>query len=312
MLERALADAERLVQRRDRVVRHLAILDEELREDAAGLVESLTIPTPCKARWEDMRGDDTVRRCARCDREVHDLTRMTKDEIALLFSSAAKTPGARMRRRPDGRVVGGECAPEKPSMTLRAARFVGAGMLFGAGFAGVVTLAVVPRLIELRPIDRPLPVARARAAEIDVAALQSDPTPQPAYVPGPSYAPTPPITRDDLDHQIRWIAPQAWEIDRSLIERAIESSTSLRTNRVIPHERDGRVVGVKIYGIRRDSLLGRLGLQSGDMLISVNGFAMTQPESAFDAYQHLRYGDALFVRLERRGEERVHVYRITP
>lgn len=119
------------------------------------------------------------------------------------------------------------------------------------------------------------------------------------------------ITREDLDRHVRWIAPQAWELDRALVDRMIASTATLHPSvRVIPHEERGRVVGVKLFGVRRDSVLGRLGIQNGDTLLEVNGVSMGSPDGALEAYARLRTTDALFVRLSRRGEELVHVYRI--
>ncbi len=38
-----------------------------------------------------------------------------------------------------------------------------------------------------------------------------------------------------------------------------------------------------MYGIRRNSLLGRLGMQNGDVLRTINGFDMTMPYGGMDA-----------------------------
>ena len=72
--------------------------------------------------------------------------------------------------------------------------------------------------------------------------------------------------------------------------------------RVIPHEVDGRVVGVKIYGIRRSSLLGHLGIQNGDMMRTINGYDLTDPTAVLDAYSHLRSADQISIAVERRGQ----------
>ena len=61
---------------------------------------------------------------------------------------------------------------------------------------------------------------------------------------------------------------------------------------------------------RRDSALARLGIANGDTLLDVNGYPLGEPDRVLEAYTRLRGSDTLFVRLERRGEERVHVYRI--
>jgi hypothetical protein len=314
-LERELAEADRAASRRERIARHLAVIDEELADHRSPLVDAITIDTPCRARWEDMQGDDVVRRCHRCQRDVHDLSRMTREEIEALFARAAETPCVRLRRRRDGRVVTADCPIERPGAGLRALQVVAAGALFGGSAALAFTVTAAPHA--LRPsIPAPLELRvppRPPAARVDVRALRSaeeEPPADDGYTMGdPGYvarAPAP-ITSADLDRHIRWIAPQAWEIDRALIDRVIAHPLSPSAIRALPAED-----GVRVFGVRRGALLGRLGLQNGDTILEVNGVPLTSPDAALSAYARVAHrADALFVRIERRGEERVHVYRIT-
>lgn len=76
----------------------------------------------------------------------------------------------------------------------------------------------------------------------------------------------------------------------------------LRSLRVVPEQRDGRVVGLRLLGIRPSSLLGSLGLQNGDRLDSINGFSVASPEKALEAYARLRTASRLNVLLTRAGK----------
>ena len=67
---------------------------------------------------------------------------------------------------------------------------------------------------------------------------------------------------------------------------------------------NGRVIGVKVYGIRRSSLLGRLGVQNGDVLRTINGFDLSSPDSALEAYTKLREMDQFTIAMVRRGQPR--------
>ena len=110
------------------------------------------------------------------------------------------------------------------------------------------------------------------------------------------------VEASDLDANIQQLSETSYAINRSLVDRLLSNQAELmRTARVIPHEVDGRVVGVKIYGIRRSSLLGRLGVQNGDMLRTINGFDLTEPDSVLEAYTRLRSADRLSLNIERRG-----------
>lgn len=326
-LARELADAERAAAKRARVARALRAIDRELGEEARRDVDldAITIPTRCRASWRDMRGDDAVRRCPRCERDVYDLAQMTRAEIDALLARAEGTPCVRLRRRSDGRVVTADCPPEPPSLVARGARAVAAGVLFGAGAVTTASLLVPLVGVGGGPVAIAAPVAREPAPReiaprVEVGALRSTPEIEDEIedeveddaMGAPSLAPVAgTITREDLDRHVRWIAPQAWELDRELVDRMIASTATLHpTVRVIPHEERGRVVGVRLFGVRRDSVLGRLGVQNGDTLLEVNGVSMASPEGALGLYARLHSTDALFVRLSRRGEELVHVYRI--
>jgi general secretion pathway protein C len=54
--------------------------------------------------------------------------------------------------------------------------------------------------------------------------------------------------------------------------------------------------------IRPDTLLGTLGMENGDRLQQINGFDMTSPEKALEAYARLRTADKLTVQVTRRGQ----------
>lgn len=87
---------------------------------------------------------------------------------------------------------------------------------------------------------------------------------------------------------------------RSPVERGLQAPTSLLGPiRVLPEEKQGKVVGLRLFGIRPGSLLSVLGLQNGDRLESINGFSVASPAQALEAYVHLRTAPQLRVQLRR-------------
>ncbi len=44
------------------------------------LLDRVAIKTPCKASWDEMQGDDRVRFCCACTKNVYDISAMTEDE----------------------------------------------------------------------------------------------------------------------------------------------------------------------------------------------------------------------------------------
>jgi general secretion pathway protein C len=119
------------------------------------------------------------------------------------------------------------------------------------------------------------------------------------------------ITTAEMEAGITRNSDTSFGVARSLVDQLIENQAELmRTARIIPHEEGGRTVGVKLYGIRRNSLLGRLGLQNGDMLRTINGYDMSSPDSALEAYSRLREANNLSVSIVRRGQATTLDYNI--
>lgn len=54
---------------------------------------------------------------------------------------------------------------------------------------------------------------------------------------------------------------------------------SRRQARLVPTLRNGKTVGYKVFGVRANSLPQRLGLESGDLLLNINGHALTTIEA---------------------------------
>ena len=109
------------------------------------------------------------------------------------------------------------------------------------------------------------------------------------------------LTDEELDEGIQKISDTKVIVKRELVEKVLSDQASLmRTARVIPHQENGQTVGVKLYGIRRNSLLGRLGLKNGDMLRTINGFDLSDPASALEAFATLRTKDNLSIALKDR------------
>lgn len=123
-----------------------------------------------------------------------------------------------------------------------------------------------------------------------------------AAAPPPAIAPPPPpgpLTETHVDF------PRA-EAEAMLADEDAMMSAA----RVIPHEEDGRVVGVRIYGIRRTSLLGRMGIENGDTIYSVNGQSLATPEGLAAAHASARAASEYRVDLARGGARILHVIRL--
>jgi general secretion pathway protein C len=102
---------------------------------------------------------------------------------------------------------------------------------------------------------------------------------------------------------IERVSPNEFNIRRSTVDRILESQAELmRTTRIMPVDQGGRVIGVQLFGVRGNSLLGRLGMQNGDVLNRINGLDIGSPDRALEAYSRLRTSDQLQVSVTRNGQ----------
>jgi general secretion pathway protein C len=131
----------------------------------------------------------------------------------------------------------------------------------------------------------------------------------PPSVPAPPLSPRVPTPSSvkpldaDLRKGIRRVSATEFNIDRGVVDKILENQADLmRQARIVPVQENGRVVGIRLSGIRPDALLGVLGMQDGDQLRTINGFEMASPEKALEAYARLRTADKLTIQLNRGGK----------
>ena len=128
------------------------------------------------------------------------------------------------------------------------------------------------------------------------AAPAPTPPPPAAAVGGATPVPA------DIASKIQKVSANEFNVDRQVVDKILENQAELmKSARIVPEQENGKVVGIRLFGIRADTLLGTLGLENGDRLQSINGFDMASPEKALEAYARLRTADHLTVQVNRRG-----------
>jgi len=99
----------------------------------------LRIASPCKAPWENMDGDDRVRFCRECNRNVYNLTAMTEREAKRVVAEREGRLCVRFYQRRDGTVLTSDCpVGAKRSFVLAGAR---AALAVAGVAAGVTALS---------------------------------------------------------------------------------------------------------------------------------------------------------------------------
>jgi general secretion pathway protein C len=110
------------------------------------------------------------------------------------------------------------------------------------------------------------------------------------------------VTQEIAD-KIHKVSENEFNVERSVVDTILENQAELmRSARIVPEKEGDKIVGIRLFGIRSDSLLGTLGLENGDRLSSINGFEMSDPQKALEAYSKLRTADHLTVAVNRRGK----------
>lgn len=73
------------------------------------LLDSIMIAAPCSMGWEEMHGDERVRLCGGCNKNVYNTSAMTADEVSTLLSKEGPLPCLRLYRRADGTLITKDC-----------------------------------------------------------------------------------------------------------------------------------------------------------------------------------------------------------
>jgi general secretion pathway protein C len=119
----------------------------------------------------------------------------------------------------------------------------------------------------------------------------------------PPAAPGTGAVDPEIAKGIQRVSATEFNVDRGVVDKILENQADLmRQARIVPEQENGKMVGIRLFGVRPDTLLGVLGMENGDRLQTINGFDMTSPEKALEAYARLRTADQLVVQVNRRGQ----------
>lgn len=100
-------------------------------------------------------------------------------------------------------------------------------------------------------------------------------------------------------------------IDRAFVRGMIAVSAPWHARaRVIPFVRDGEMVGLKLYGVREDSLPHAMGLEGGDVVLAIDQTPLRGLDDLMSAYQRLRDRDGFSLEILREGRSFEKHYRL--
>ncbi len=139
--------------------------------------------------------------------------------------------------------------------------------------------------------------ATGATERVELLALAAAPEPPP----GPIASTTPGKAAPWAD-RIRAIDAQTWEVDRELIRELVSAQGKAGGARLAPTTRDGKLAGVRVNAVRKDSVASALGLRNGDVIEAIDGKALDSPDALLQMYADLDRASAVQLSVARGGK----------
>ncbi|MFO0628519.1 MAG: hypothetical protein U0325_23300 [Polyangiales bacterium] len=192
-LQQVVRDEPKLLTERDRLRR--AIHARAPRR--LPLLDDIRVASPCHERWDEMTGDAQARQCARCDKNVYNLSAMTREAAEALIRGKEGKLCVRYFRRTDGTILTADCPVGVRRKRMKLVAAAGAMTALAAGAATMFArmgapppythamgLAAAPLVHTTPPAPSPQPLVEMQGQVIetmgDVAAPVAPPQPRPA------------------------------------------------------------------------------------------------------------------------------------
>ena len=86
-----------------------AVPRRRARGEVMKTLENMRIASPCRADWNEMTGDDRIRTCAACAKQVFNLSEMTRAEAEAVIAEKHGNLCARYYQRADGTIMLADC-----------------------------------------------------------------------------------------------------------------------------------------------------------------------------------------------------------
>jgi hypothetical protein len=85
------------------------MIEEVERRARLPVLDNIRVAAPCTADWTKMAGDERVRACGDCNKNVYNLSEMTREEAEALIVEKEGRLCVRYYRRTDGTILFGDC-----------------------------------------------------------------------------------------------------------------------------------------------------------------------------------------------------------
>jgi general secretion pathway protein C len=100
-----------------------------------------------------------------------------------------------------------------------------------------------------------------------------------------------------------------WQISKAVADNARANLNSLlQSARMIPQVNNGKTVGFKLVELNKGSLLEKIGLRVGDLIVEINQVKLNSPEKALQIFQQVREANNITLGLMRNGKPETFEY----
>lgn len=110
---------------------------------------------------------------------------------------------------------------------------------------------------------------------------------------------------------VRNVGKNRWRISRNMGESVRDNfAAQMRLVQMQPRIQSGKINGFMIQRIDSSSILARLGLKTGDVVVDVNNTRLDSPEKALQIFQQLREARQITLAVERNNKPMSLLYEI--
>jgi hypothetical protein len=111
------------------------LLDEAKAKAKLPVLPNIRVAAPCTADWNAMTGDERMRACGQCNKNVYNLSNMTRDEAEALIVAKEGKLCVRYFQRIDGTIILKDCEVGVAKRRKRKLIAAGAAALLAGGGA---------------------------------------------------------------------------------------------------------------------------------------------------------------------------------
>ena len=119
------------------------------------------------------------------------------------------------------------------------------------------------------------------------------------------------LSESEMAEGIDRVNDNNYSLSRSMLNKVLDNAGKIiGIAAVAPKIENGESIGMEIRGVRPNTLLTKIGIQNGDILESINGQSLSNPDAALGAYTTLRTADKFTLSVRRGGQSMMINYNL--